>query len=259
MLKLSNLIQTTGAITDAAAPSQFAMHALNRDSEGLLTYTKVLFANTSETVDMTDGGGLAYNGIEEFISGVSIGNTNFNLTREGESQSGIGELLANTFVIRVVTQGSNAAFTINGDTANNPVIELYRGSTYKFVTDDPSTQNHPFYIANSANSGCSYNNEYLEGVQYSRSANDGNGFITVNANVATSEPLEFKVPMDAPDQLYYASGQDANCYGILKITSELTNAKNRKYEQVRFDNLQLTYYMNSNGFLVARYGADYSY
>lgn len=259
MLKLSNLIQTTGAITDAAAPSQFAMHALSRDSEGLLTYTKVLWANTAETVDLTDGSGLAYNGIEELITGFSIGNTNFNLTREGDTESGVGDLLANKFVIRVVGSGSNVAFTINGDTANNPVLELYRGSTYKFITEDPSTQNHPLYIANTPNSGCSYTNEYLEGVQNSRSANDGNGFITINANVATSEALTIKVPMDAPDQLYYASGQDPNCFGILKITSELSNPKHRKYEQVRFDNLQLTYYLNSNGFLVARYGADYSY
>jgi len=250
MLKLSNLIQTTGAITDAAAPSQFAMHALNRDSEGLLTYTKVLWANTSETVDMTNGDGLAYNGIEEFISGVSIGNTDFNLTREYDSQSGTGDLLANTFIVRFVTSGSNSAIRINGDTANNPALEMYRGSTYKFTTDDPSTLNHPFFISTTPSSG-SYTNEYLKGVQYSRSAYD--------ANVTTSDALIINVPMDAPDQLYYASGQDANCYGILKITSELTNTKYRKYEQVRFDNLQLSYYINSNGFLVARYGADYSY
>jgi len=258
MLKLSNLIQTTGAITDAAAPSQFAMHALSRDSEGLLTYTKVLWANTSETVDMTNGDGLAYNGIEELISGVSIGNTDFNLTREYDSQSGTGDLLANTFIVRFVTSGSNSAIRINGDTANNPALEMYRGSTYKFITDDPSTLNHPIFISNTPSSG-SYTNEYLKGVQYSRSAYDGNGYITVNANVATSDALIINVPMDAPDQLYYASGQDANCYGILKITSELTNTKYRKYEQVRFDNLQLSYYINSNGFLVARYGADYSY
>ncbi len=258
MLKLSNLIQTTGAITDAAAPSQFAMHALNRDSEGLLTYSKVFWANTSETVDLTDGSGITYNGLEELITGFSIGNTNFNLTRGRESESGVAELLDNTFVVRVVVSGSNTSFTINGNTEINPALELYRGSTYKFITEDPSTQNHPLFISSAPSSG-SYTNEFLKGVQYSRSANDGNGFITVNANVATSETLVFKVPMDAPNQLYYSSGQDNNCFGTLTITAELTNPKHRKYEQVRFDNLQLSYFLNSNGFLVARYGADYSY
>ena len=39
----------------------------------------------------------------------------------------------------------------------------------------------------------------------------------------------------------------------------MTNLKHRKYEQVRFDNQKLTYYMTEDGFLVARYGQDYTY
>jgi len=258
MFKLSNLIQNTNSITEAAAPSQFAMHALNRDSEGLLTYTKVLWANTSETIDLTEGDGLAYNGIEEFVTGISAGGIEYNLTKIDDSVSGAGERLDKTYTIRVTTANGVSAFTINGDTAINPVLDLARGSKYTFVTSDPSTENHPLFISTSP-AGNTYANEYLEGVINSRSANTGDGFITVNANVATSDPLVFTVPMDAPDQLYYASGQDANCYGILKISTELTNTNKRKYEQVRFDNQQLTYYISNTGYLVARYGAEYNY
>ncbi len=35
--------------------------------------------------------------------------------------------------------------------------------------------------------------------------------------------------------------------------------RTRQYEQVRLDDNQLSYYMNGDGFLVARYNADYPY
>lgn len=258
MFKLSNLIQNTNAITEAAAPSQFAMHALDRDSEGLLTYTKVLWANTNETVDLTFGDGFAYNGIEELVMGVSQGGMQYNLTAIDESVSGSGDILNKDFVVRVVTANGVPAFTIDGDPSLNPTLNLTRGSTYKFITYDQSTENHPLFIA-SAPGGNTYSYEYLEGIINSRSANTGDGFITVNANVATTEPLVFTVPMDTPSQLYYASGQDANCYGTITISAELTNTNKRRYEQIRFDNQKLFYYISNTGYLVARYGHDYTY
>ena len=38
-----------------------------------------------------------------------------------------------------------------------------------------------------------------------------------------------------------------------------TNAKFRKYQQVRFDSLKLLYFINDDGMLVARYMHDYEY
>ena len=258
MFKLSNLIQNTNAITEAAAPSQFAMHALDRDSEGLLTYTKVLWANTNETVDLTDGSGFAYNGIEEFVMGTSLGGIQYNLTNINDSTSGMGDVLDREYVVRVIQANGVPVFTFNGDPEANPTLNLFRGSTYKFNTFDGSTEGHPFFISTTP-IGNTYDNEYLEGVINSRSANDGGGFITTNANVATSEPLVFTVPMDAPTQLYYASGQDSNTYGFITISTELTNTNKRRYEQIRFDNQKLFYYISNTGYLVARYGADYNY
>jgi hypothetical protein len=248
MLKLSNLIQNTSAIAAAAAPSEFAMHALNRDANGLITYTKVLWANTSETVNLTDGTGFAYNGIEEFISGQTLSGTEHNLTLKTESISGEKDIISNTFFVRV----NGGQFYLNGNTTPNIPIELRKGSTYKFITEDYSTQTHPIFISTTATSG-SYSGEYLKGVEYSRSANNG------GTNNTVSQSLIFTVPMDAPKQLYYSSGTDANCYGIIRISESFTNTNKRTYEQVRFDNQKLTYYINANGYLVARYGADYSY
>ena len=71
MIKLTDLIKTTNDITEAAQPSQFAMHAFTRDQEGLLTYTKALWANTSESIELTDGSGLAFNSLEDFERAIS--------------------------------------------------------------------------------------------------------------------------------------------------------------------------------------------
>ena len=64
---------------------------------------------------------------------------------------------------------------------------------------------------------------------------------------------------DAPDVLYYASGNHANVYGVMRVRRENANLNNRKHEQVRFDGLQLSYYINNRGFLVARYLNEYDY
>lgn len=255
MLKLSNLIQNTTAIAAAAAPSEFAMHALSRDANGLLTYTKVLWANTAESVSLTSptGNGYAYNGIEEFISGFTLSNTMHNLTKSTDNEVGEKTVIANTYLVAISTAGGNTQFTINGDAA--PVLYLRKGSTYKFVTEDPSTVGHPLFISTFPG-GNTYSNEYLRGVEFSRSANSGG---LSDSKVNTPNPLIFTVPVDAPKQLYYASGEDANCYGIIRTEEPLTMTSRRKYEQVRFDNQKLTYYINAQGFLVARYGADYSY
>jgi hypothetical protein len=259
MLKLSNLIQNTSAIAAAAAPSELAMHAFSRDANGLLTYTKALWSNTSETIMMTDGAGFAYSGIEDFISGISSSNDEFNYSQKSDAISGDRVKISNTFIVRVITSNGSPQFTVDGNSSSpNPVLRLHRGVTYTFNTEDVSTLNHPIYISTSP-AGNNYATEFLQGVEYSRSANTGGGYVTINANVATSQFLTFTVPMNCANQLYYASGQDATCYGILDIQNALTDTSHRKYDQVRFDNQKLFYYINAQGYLVARYGADYTY
>lgn len=252
MKKLSDLINTTTDISEAAMPSQFAMHALNRDSDGLLTYTKVLWANTSETVDMTNGEGFAYLGIEEFITGKAQNGILHNTTQISADQPGFNE--AKTYIVKIAnTNSATPRFLM--DDIDTPALIFTRGSTYTFNTEHISTQGFPLYISTSP-AGGNYASEWTGGVVNSRSAAGGSN---TDPNAVTSGSLTITVPPHAPDTLYYASGNHANLYGTIVVRDNFSNLKNRKYEQVRFDTQKLTYFVNEEGFLVARYNADYSY
>jgi hypothetical protein len=260
MAKLSDLIKSTSDITSAAAPSQFAMHALSRNTTGELVYTKALWANTSESISMTSGPGLAYNGIEEFISGIAATGTIYNETRIIHNENVNKNFLDYTYTVRISNPNySNASLIIHGLDTSTTKLNLEKGVTYTFNTDDFSTQNHPIYISTIPND-INYANEYKKGVTYSRSGNtDVSSSLLTSNNTLTSHPLVFNVSFDSPSKLYLSSGTNANCYIQINIIEAKINMANRKYEQVRFDNLQVTYYLNSQGYLVARYGADYSY
>jgi hypothetical protein len=80
---------------------------------------------------------------------------------------------------------------------NDPDITLERGKTYEFNIDTPG---HPFWIKtiNSTGTGNSYS--------------DG-----VTNNGATNGTIIFKVPEDAPDQLYYNCQIHSSMNGIIKI------------------------------------------
>lgn len=256
MIKLSDLVKTSTAISEAAATSQFAMHALNVNANGELVYTKVLFANTSETIDMTTGDGFAYNGVEEFISGVNGKGEQHNDMDlfEGYPYS-VDKPEKKVLTVKVINDGG-MKFTIDGEI--QPSLLLYKGATYTFDTSDSSTANHPIYIS-TAPAGANYATEYAKGVTNSRSANNGGYGLPISNTSTTSEFMIFEVPADAPTTLYYASGNSATTFGQITVRDPQTDAKYKKYNQVRFDNQKLTYYLNANGFLVARYNADYSY
>lgn len=254
MFKLSDLIQNTAAVAAAASPSQFAMHALDRDDQGLLTYTKALWSNTAESIQIDNGQGLAYDGIEEFISGYTPSGVLHNSIDINVDESGSKTRDSETFYIRVVDANTaNPKFSFNGVVQERLILK--RGATYTFNTDDQSTKSFPLYIS-TANVGANYSNEWANGVTYSRSANDSvSSTLLTSNNDITPHALVFTVPFDAPSMLYYASGTNANCVGPIEIHDPYTNLKYRRYEQVRFDNQQLSYYINSEGYLVARYGA----
>jgi hypothetical protein len=243
MSKLSDLFKSKDRTVDALTPSETAFHALNVDDDGLLTYTKVLW-NSNETIDMTDGSGFAYLGVEELVDGFSMSNTFHNLVSRDQDEVGEKNVLNVTFQVTA----TNGQYVLDGNTM--PAIRMTRGVTYTFIVEDPSTNGYPLYISTQA-AGNNYGNIYQVGVANSKTEYGG----------ILEGPLVFTVPMNAPDTLYYASGNHVNCYGKISIDDrdELTNLNNRKYDQVRFDNQKLTYYMNDDGFLVARYGQDYNY
>jgi hypothetical protein len=265
MLSLTDLINSTNNLAQESASSQLAFHGLYRDANGKLIYTKALMANTQESVSLTNGTGFAYNGIEEVIRGTTDSGVTHNTIPLYQSE--VGDKIQQSKTIKVRVTNGNYDMEISGvpgsidynglaaQSNTNIDLELSHGATYTFDTSDPSTQGYPLYISTQP-FGANYNYEWVLGVTNSRSAYGGsNG----DLNTQSSGPLIFTVPSDAPSKLYYASGNHSGVYGIINIRRETTNLKNRQYEQVRFDNVKLTYYINSRGFLVARYLNDYNY
>ena len=99
------------------------------------------------------------------------------------------KILVDGFEVEVVTATLDISNRGTSDFVisqkNDPDITLERGKTYEFNIDTP---NHPFWIKIATINGTG--NAYSSGVE-----NNGisNGTIT------------FKVPLDAPNQLYYLS------------------------------------------------------
>ena len=241
-MKLSDLVRNEADIASVAAHSQFAMHALSRDKDGLLTYTKALWANSAESILITAGPELAYNNMEEFISGYTPSGTFINNTDIYVRENPNRVINSKTYYVKVI----NGAYVVDGLVRPNLLLE--KGVTYTFDISDTSTQGYTLYISTGPGDSAR-TNEYNEGVSYIKSGG-GN---------STPTSLTFSVPFNAPNILYYSCVESANCFGILHIAEAKVDISRRKYEQVRFDSQKLTYYINENGFLVARYGSDYSY
>lgn len=254
MPKLSDLIRQNERTIDSLTPSQTAMHALRVDDDGILTYTKILW-DSDEAIDLSDGSGFAYLGVEEFVDGKTLSGVQHNLVQPGQIEVGEKDLVGKDVHVTVVDRASNPKYALDG--LASAALTFVRGAKYTFIVSDESTQGFPLFLT-TVPAGGTYDNEYLDGVRNSRTASGGS---KVDARAQTDQPLEIVVPDDAPDILYYASGNHANCFGKIDIkdSNELSNLKHRKYDQVRFDNQKLTYYMNSEGFLVARYNKDYNY
>jgi hypothetical protein len=230
-----------------------AIHALKKDADGLLTYSKIKL-NGSESIELSNGQGQAFDGMEEFVRGVTSSGVVHNTVQTGIDEVGQKALLGQDFNVKILNSTTNTpAFFLN----NNLVrfMDLVKGATYRFITDDPTTQGYPLFIATTAGGGTDA--EYLKGVTNSRSAYGGTGS---DPNCLTTEPLVFTVPADAPDILYLSTGSHPTFYATI-YTSRLTypNLKYRNYDQTRLDDRKLTYFINSNGFLVARYNQDYTY
>lgn len=117
-----------------------------------------------------------------------------------ESISIPGQQLAvqSTYTVKAVDEEDNVAylFTPNGLT-RNPVLRLFRGQTYKF---DVSAKGHPFSIKTSRTAGTL--NRYNKGVSMQ----------SVEKGI-----LEFTVPEDAPDVLFYVSDSAVDTGGVFKI------------------------------------------
>ena len=80
---------------------------------------------------------------------------------------------------------------------NDPTLTLERGKTYEFDVNSPG---HPFWIKTISSSGTG--NSYMDGI-----SNNG----------TSNGVIKFKVPQDAPDQLYYNCQFHSSMNGIINI------------------------------------------
>jgi hypothetical protein len=94
-----------------------------------------------------------------------------------------------------VSSSGATAYVIDG--ANNPMLDLCRGSTYVFSV---KAAGHPFYINTVQGTGTA--NAYSNGVT-------GNG--------VTMGDLTFAVPRDAPDTLFYNCSIHSAMTGMIHI------------------------------------------
>ena len=92
---------------------------------------------------------------------------------------------------------NNGALDFLISNKNDPTLTLERGKTYEFDVNSPG---HPFWIKTTSSSGTG--NSYMDGI-----SNNG----------ASNGIIKFKVPKDAPDQLYYNCQFHSSMNGIINI------------------------------------------
>ena len=126
---------------------------------------------------------------------------NFNPPVTLETLTGTGGLTATNETYNVTNENSNAWVFAEED-INNPVITVYRGSTYTF---ELNASGHPFYLSTDDGTNYvsgNYVGEYTTGVTGSRT------------EVGT---VTFVVPSDAPDILYYFCANHGSMFGVLVV------------------------------------------
>ena len=133
--------------------------------------------------------------------------------------------IVSTYQVILVEDDDNVAylFTPNGRT-RNPSLKLYRGQTYRFEINTPG---HPISIAISRAFQPAV--DVVDGNLITTLYEDGTTIITndtdtlvdrsnfIKPNFVENGILEFTVPMNAPDTLYYISQYDINTSGVFNI------------------------------------------
>lgn len=169
----------------------------------------------------------------------------------GQSQE-----VVSTYTVTNVDEGDNIAYVFNDGLERNPILNLYRGQTYRFEIDSPG---HPiaFAITRSFIPGTAIIVAGREGVRgpalydsklYGNDYDTGDfivlpesGSVTFgdDENVSTLYPdgiiklgedgeeianvyiekgiIEFTIPLNAPDRLYYISKNSVDTSGLIRI------------------------------------------
>ena len=104
----------------------------------------------------------------------------------------------------------------------NPTLELFRGQTYRFEID---TQGHPIAFATSRtlNNNGKITTVYNDGQTKIQELEDD---LTIEQEYIDNGYIEFEVPLNAPDTLYYVSSTDpSNVSGVLRVSNIVDNTE----------------------------------
>jgi hypothetical protein len=158
--------------------------------------------------------------------------------------------VVSTYKVTLVEDDDNQAFVFSPDgVTRNKILKLYRGQKYRFVVDTPG---HPFGIALSRLKKVPYSdstgyldNLYLDGVNIIDESKNTvvNKTDLVEEGFVEKGVLEFTVPTNAPDNLYYISQNDIDTSGNLNIFDIEENTE----IDVENEIIGKTYYTTSDG------------
>jgi hypothetical protein len=114
--------------------------------------------------------------------------------------AGQADTITSTYTVSIVDDADNRAYLFTPDgLTRNPNLKLYRGQTYIFEIDCP---NYGIAFKTVRETGDSY--------FYTTGVSTGNQYVEKGT-------IEFTVPVDAPNIIYYVSQSDVNTGGIFKV------------------------------------------
>jgi hypothetical protein len=130
------------AETGADFGPEFALHGLDRDADGLLSYTKILWDGTDAVSINSEG--FAFNGLEEMIEGVLPSGTLINSLQDGYKEGAADAAGGDAVTAEPKAHETNAEFRayqqvrfdnnaltyfINGD---GMLVARYNGPAYDY-------------------------------------------------------------------------------------------------------------------------------
>ena len=129
--------------------------------------------------------------------------------------TGQSRTVVSTYSVTTQDQGDNIAYIFNDGLTINPSLKLYRGQTYRFEINTPG---HPMSIALSrtftpgTTVDTNVSTLYTDGV----TAYDKDGNVTT-ASYIEEGTIEFTIPSNAPDILYYISKTSIDTSSFIKV------------------------------------------
>jgi hypothetical protein len=117
--------------------------------------------------------------------------------------------ITSTYTVKLINEVDNIAYLFSPDGLTaNPIFKLYRGQTYNFEID---CEDRPFAFKTVRNIGT--DNLYTNGIVLT----DADGVIISSSQHLKKGTIQFTVPQNAPNVLYYVSETDINTSGYFTI------------------------------------------